>query len=210
MSSVDEIKRIRGKTFCFNVQLRPNPRTQHTKCIHRAGCNSIESRGIRMSEFPPLLLRKRATTSPLSQNLFCQLQAKGEWLIILESLKRKNKQGQRPQPSTKKIKGLLRAQTTKPKRVLLRSWKIYICGVHLGALASNFSGWLAPLIFSISISTCSGEALALKWPWSLPLLLCLHVQFPWDMCTSLYDVSACSIPSRYVHKSCLFWPTKES
>ena len=111
MSSVDEIKRIRGKTFCFNVRLRPNPRTQHTKCIHRAGCNSIESRGIRMSEFPPLLLRKRATTSPLSQNLFCQLQAKGEWLIILELLKRKNKQGQRPQPSNKQTRCFERKAT---------------------------------------------------------------------------------------------------
>ena len=58
-------------------------------CIHGVGCNSTELRGICMFEFPPLLLRERATTGSLSQNLFCQLQAKAKWLIILESLKRK-------------------------------------------------------------------------------------------------------------------------
>ena len=111
VNSTNGIKRIRDKTFCFVVRLRPNLRTWQTTCIHGTGCNPIELRGIRMSEFPPLLLRKRATTSPLSQNLFCQLQAKGEWLIILESLKRKNKQGQRPQPSNKQTRCFERKAT---------------------------------------------------------------------------------------------------
>ena len=82
------------------------------------------------------------------------------------------------------------------------------------ALASNFSRWLAPLVFSISISICYCEALASRWPWSLslplPLQLCLHFQFPRDMCISLYDVPACSIPLGYVHEFCLFWPRRES
>ena len=104
LSEFKRIKRIGNKIFCFNVQLRPNLCTWQTTCIHGVGCNSIELRGIHMSEFPPLLLRKRATTGSLSKNLFCQLQAKGEWLTILKSLKKKNKHVQWPQPSTKKTR----------------------------------------------------------------------------------------------------------
>ena len=88
MSSANEIKRIRYKIFCFNVQFKPNPHTWHTTLIHRAGCNFAELRGFRMSKFPPLLLEKWTMTGSLSQSL-CQLQAKDEWLTILESLKRK-------------------------------------------------------------------------------------------------------------------------
>ena len=98
-------------------------------------------------------------------------------------------------------------------------------------LASNFSRWY---LSSISISTCFDEAFALRWPWplslSLPLLSCLYVQFPLDMCTNLdmYRICACifnsfricaqvsycigfvpaySILIGYVHKFCipLFW-----
>ena len=46
----NRIKRIRDKTFCFNVQLGPNPHTQHTSRIHGEGCNSEELRGICMFE----------------------------------------------------------------------------------------------------------------------------------------------------------------
>ena len=53
------------------------------------GCNSAELHEVRMFEFPSLLLRKQATIGSLSQNLLCQLQAKGKWLTILESLKKK-------------------------------------------------------------------------------------------------------------------------
>ena len=87
----NEIKRIKDKTFCFNEWLGPNLCTRHTSRIHRVRCNSEELRGIRMSEFPPLLLEKRAMIGSLSQNLFFQLQTKGKWLTILESLKKKNK-----------------------------------------------------------------------------------------------------------------------
>ena len=104
MSFVNGIKRTRDKTFCFNIWLEPNPCTQHRTHIHGEVCNSTELREIHMFEFPPLLLEKRATTSSLSHYLFCQLQIKGKWLIILESQKMKNKHGQRPQPSTKQIR----------------------------------------------------------------------------------------------------------
>ena len=83
------IKRIRDKTFCFDVWLGPNPCTWHIARIHGVGCKFAESRGIRMFEFAPLLLWKWAMTSSLSQNSFYQLQAKCEWLTILESLKKK-------------------------------------------------------------------------------------------------------------------------
>ena len=91
MSFTNKIKRIKDKIFCFNVRLWPNPCTRHTLRIHGAGCNSKELHGIRMSEFPSLLLEKRATTGSLSQNLFCHLQANSEWLTILELLKWKKK-----------------------------------------------------------------------------------------------------------------------
>ena len=80
VSFVNGIKRIKDKTFCFEIWLEPNLSIQHTTRIHGARCNSTESRGIRMFEFPPLLLGKWAMTGSLSQNLFCQLQAKVEWL----------------------------------------------------------------------------------------------------------------------------------
>ena len=42
------------------------------------GVTREELRGIHMFKFPHLLLGKRATMGSLFQNLFCQLQAKGE------------------------------------------------------------------------------------------------------------------------------------
>ena len=95
-----------------------------------------------MSEFPPLLLEKHATTSSLSHNLFCQLQTKGKWLIILESLKTKNKHGQRLQPSTKQI------------RFSYELKMIYIYGVHLGLLPQTSPGGLrlwAILVFYLNL-----------------------------------------------------------
>ena len=54
--------------------------------------------------------------------------------------------------------------------------KLYRVELHL---------WVI-LVFPISISTCSGEALTVGWTWSLslslPLQLCQHIQFPRDMC----------------------------
>ena len=37
VSFANGIKRIREKTFCFDVRLGPNPRTWHTSCIHGVG-----------------------------------------------------------------------------------------------------------------------------------------------------------------------------
>ena len=100
VSFVNKIKRIRDKTFYFDVRFRPNLRTRHTTCIHRAGWNSAELHGIHMSELPLLLLGKWVTIGSLSQNLFCQLQAKCEWLTTLESLKKKKKKKTWPTTST--------------------------------------------------------------------------------------------------------------
>ena len=108
MSFAHGIKIIREKTFCFDVRLiHAQVHAYNTYTWGKAA----ESRGIRMSKSPPLLLRNWAMMGLLSQNLFCQFQAKGEWLTILESLKKKNKQ-----------------------RCSYELKMIYICGVNLGLL----------------------------------------------------------------------------
>jgi len=78
MSSANGIKKIRDKKFCFDVWLGPNPHTQKTIRIHRAGCNSAKLCGICMFEVLGVLLGKRVMIGSLSKNLVCQLQAKGE------------------------------------------------------------------------------------------------------------------------------------
>ena len=144
VSFTNGIKR-RDKIFCFDIWLGPNPCTQHTLRIHKARFNSKELCGIRMSEVPHLLLRKWATTGPLSQNLFCHLQANGEWLTILESLKKKkeNKQG---------CSYELTQQTTK-------GYSLY--GVHLGLFPQTSLGDLF-LLSSASHDLIGDEKLTEK------------------------------------------------
>ena len=113
----------------------------------------------------------------------------------------KNKHGQRPQPSTKQT-----WCSYKLKR-------IHICGVHLGLLPQTSSSalrlWVI-LVFSISISVCSGEALASGWPWfqssSLPFCYAYMVN-SLEICAQILDcigfVPAYSIPGAYVHKLCI-------
>ena len=194
MSSANGIKRISCKKFCFNVRLESNPRTRHTTRIHGAGCYSAEPRGIRMSKFPPLLLRKRATTSSLSQNLFCQLQVKGEWLAILESLK-KEKQT-RPIATTinQTNKVLLRAKND------IYIFVVSIWGSCLKLLRVAYASYLLHLhlylfwwgsclrVTLVSISTFTSSIVP---AYLIPLgyvhkfcMMCLHVQFPEDMCTN--------------------------
>ena len=107
-----------------------NPRIWHTSRIHGTRCSFEELRGISMSQFPPLLLRKWAMTGSLFQNLFCQLQAKCKWLTILKSLKRKtNKANSRiHQPNIQMCSYEFK--------------RIYIYGVHLGLLPQTSSGGL--------------------------------------------------------------------
>ena len=59
MSFANGIKRIRDKTFCFNLRFGPKPRLWHISHIHGMGCNSEELRGIYKFEVPPLLLGKQ-------------------------------------------------------------------------------------------------------------------------------------------------------
>ena len=135
----------------------------------------------------------------LSQNLFCKLQAKGEWLTILGSLKKKNKQGQWPQPPNKQM------------RCSYKLEMIYICGVHLGLLCQTSPSGLRLRVipvFSIYISPCSNKAFASRWHWSLflslPLPLCLYVQFLRDMCTSSVWY-ACMFNSRRICAQILYF-----
>ena len=146
MSFANEIKRIRDKTFCFDTWLRPNPCTRHTSHIHGAGCSSRELRGIRMFEVPPLLLGKWATTFAIPEFV---LPLASKWWVTKK--KKENKHGWTYE---------LTQQTTK--------W-YSLCGVCLRLFASNFFGWLAPVIFFASFSTYFGEALVSGWPWSLSL-----------------------------------------
>ena len=168
MSFVDGIKRIRDKTFCFDIRLGPNPHTRHTSHIHGAGCNFGGLRGIRMSKVSPFLLEKWAMTSSLYQNLFCDLNTNGEWLTILESLRKKKKTN----------KGALWANPKNNKRIQ-SLW----CPSRV--LALNFSGRLIYFVFFTSCSTFSSEALASGWPWSLSLSLFLPFFYSACMFNSL-------------------------
>ena len=136
-------------------------------------------------------------------------------------IKKKNKHGQRPQPSIKQA------------RCSYEFKRIHLYGVHLGLLPQTPPDGLR-LLSSISISTCSSKALASRWPWflslylSLPLPLCLHIQFLWDMCTisvfyafifnslgtcaqflcysfliCMGSIPTCSIPLGYVNEFCI-------
>ena len=153
-SFANRIKRIRDKTFCFDVRFRPNPCTRHTSHIHGVGCNSGELCGISISEVPHLLLRKQAMIGSLSQNPFCHLQANSEWLTILESLKKKKE---------KKKKKQTRALFELTQQTI----KGYgLCGAHLGLLPQTYllhfflylflwgsCLWLTLVSFAVSIST---------------------------------------------------------
>ena len=176
VSFANEIKRIRDKTFYFDIWLEPNPCIWHTSRIYGAGCNSKKLRGICISKVLPLLLEKWATTCLLSQNLFYHLQANGEWLTILESLKKKRKQ----------TRVLLQANPTNNKR-----YNLY--GVHPGFLPQTspgdlflLSSSLLSLPFRVRLLPRVNLGLFL-YHYLYIFLPCLHVQFLEDMCTSSLD-----------------------
>ena len=173
-SFANRIKRIRDKTFCFDVRFRPNPCTRHTSHIHGVGCNSGELCGISISEVPHLLLRKQAMIGSLSQNPFCHLQANSEWLTILESLKKKKEKKKK-----KTNKGTLWANPTNNKRI----WPLWCPS---GALASNLSSSLLALPFLVRLLPLVDFSL-FRCLYLYFFLSCLHVQFPEDMCTSSLD-----------------------
>ena len=96
ISFVIGIKRIRDKTFCFNVRLGTNPHTQHTSCIHGAGRDFAKLCGIHLFEFPPLLLGKWATIGWISRTCFANCKQKVSGSLSLKAvahLKRKTNKG---------------------------------------------------------------------------------------------------------------------
>ena len=76
MNFANKIKRIRDKTFCFDIRLELNPRIWQTIHIHGVRFNSKELWGIHTPKVPRVLLGKRATIGSLSQNLVCQFSSK--------------------------------------------------------------------------------------------------------------------------------------
>ena len=128
--------------YFFNVSLGPNPRTQQTTCIHGAGCNSEELRGICMFKVPRVLLRKRVMIGSLSRNLVCQLSSKRQ----VTHYPRVTKKEKQTWPTALTIN-----QTNK---VLLRAKRIHLYGVHLRPclnllLVALASGWLPSLSWSL-------------------------------------------------------------
>ena len=158
-----------------------------------------------MSKFPHLLLKKRTTTSSLSQNLFSQLQAKGEWLIVLESLKRKktNKQKGAFTSLNKQTRLLLWSQTNK-QGCFYELNRIYICGVHLGLLPQTSPGGtcLPSLSLPVLVRLLPQGDLGLYL--YLYLFYCACMFNSYRICArNLYDVPTCSIPIGYVHEICM-------
>ena len=132
----------------FRLTARPNQCTRHTSLIHGAGCNSEELRRISYVQIPTFVAREMSNDSFTILEPILPI-AKGEWLIILESLKRKKR-------CFYELKQLNKGALTSLKGYIY----IYLW-CPSGALALNFSRWYLSFIF---ISTCFGEALASGWP----------------------------------------------
>ena len=178
VSFTNGIKRIKDKTFCFDVRLGLNPCTRHTSCIHRVGCNSEEMHGIRMSKVLPLLLGKQATIGSLSQNLFCHLQGNGEWLTILESFKKEKEK--------KKTRVLLRVNPTNNKKDIV--FVVSLRGSCLKLLRVTYSSSFSLLSLPFLVRLLPRVDLGLFLYHYLYLFLpCLHILFQEDMCTSCLD-----------------------
>ena len=158
-----------------------------------------------MSEVPPLLLGETINKRFTIQNLFCA--SKRRVTHYPRVTKKKNKHDQRLQP------------LTKTNKVLLRALKDIHLWCPFEALALNFSGWLAPLVIYVFYLHLYlfyfDEAFASGWFSSLALsqslLLCLHIQFLWDMCESsvffssnLYGISAYIFNSRRISAQVLY------
>ena len=146
-------------------------------------------------------------TGSLSQKLFCQLQAKGKWHVILESLKKKKR------PTNTTIN-----QTNKCTLTNIKGY-IYVVSIWDSCLKLL----QVILVFHLYLyrfwwGSCHGVTWSLSLP--LPLSLCLHIQFLEDMCKSfvwcacmfnswricaqfLYYVPTCSILEGYMHNFCI-------
>ena len=178
VSFANRFRRIRDKTFCFDVWLEPNPCTWHTSCIQGAGYNSKELRDsyvwspsfvaweMSNDRFTvpepvlPLVSKCRVTTYPK---------------VTKKEKKKKNKQGYSYELTQQKAN------------------EYSLCGVHLGLLPQTSLGDL----FILSSSLLSLPFLVRLLPrvdlglflyhYLYHFLSCLHVQLLEDMCTSSLD-----------------------
>ena len=198
VSSTNGIKRRRDKTFCFDIQLEPNPRTQHTQLCRITWDLYLSVRS------PTNVTRETSNDRFTIQGRSLPIASK-RWVTHYPKVTKKGKKnGQRPQPSTKQIR-------------YSYELKGYIFVVPIWGFCLKFlwvalaSGWFLSLsqsllfwmtlafvsIYSIlgGLSLNSGvhvqfwEGYVLKFC----ILLfssglgdsCLHIQFSKDMCTRM-------------------------
>ena len=150
-----------------------------------------------MFELPPLLLGKWATIGSLSQNLFCWLQVKGEWLTILESLKKKTNKANSHNHQPNK------------KRHFYELKRIHICGVHLRLLPQTSLGgtYLPSLLILVRLLPHGGLGLYLYLYLFYRACILNVSRICARILTFIGSMLAYSIPSGYVHKFCVlpFW-----
>ena len=138
VSFTNGIKRKKDKTFCFDVQLRPNQCTWQT-CIHEARCKTQKLCGIRLSKVPRLLLEKRVTTCSQYKSLVCRLLNK-RWLTHYPKVTKKEKQ---TWPTSSNINPTNKVLLWARQRTYLG---VSICRSCLKLLLVAFaSRWLLPL-----------------------------------------------------------------
>ena len=135
------MKRIRDKTFCFGVQLEPNPRTWHTSRIHGAGCNSEELRGISYVRIPTFIAWETSNDKFTIPEPVLAIASKRRVTHYPKVSEKKNKCALTS--SNNQTRVLLQAQTTK-QRCSYELKRIYICGVHLRLLPQTSPGGTYP------------------------------------------------------------------
>ena len=201
MSFVHGIKRIRDKTFCFDIWLGPN------LCTRKVTWDSY----FRIATFVTWEMSNDRFTIP---EPILPIANKRQ-LTILELLKKK-----------KQIKVLLWAQTANKQRCSYELKKINKqgCSYKLKRISiSVVSIWGSCLkLLWVACASCLLRFYLYLFLWGFCLgvtlvsisistsSIVLACSIPLEYLHMFVDVSTCSIPSRYVHEFCLFWPTRES
>ena len=119
MIFTNRIKRIRDKTFCFDIRLRPNPRTWHTSRIHGVGCNSEKLRWISYVQISTFVAQDMRSNKFALPELVLPIVSK-RWVTHY------------PRVNKKKNKGALTSLNKQTRGCSYELKRIHISGVHLG------------------------------------------------------------------------------